>query len=167
MHHDEASDTDRSVHRSTTWPQRLFWMTVGAGIGAAAMALLDPEAGARRRNRLEDELSATTRDLAEEAGDRLEYAGGRARGAVIESAKEVAPEGLREPADLEALRQRVRSDVIGHLEGAEDVVVAVHADGHLTLKGRVDTPETERELVERVHEIPGVATVSSEVRAAS
>lgn len=148
---------------STSWWTRLFWMAVGAGAGAATAALMDPQTGTRRRNELLDRTRSTGRDLADEARKRADYVAGQAKGAAIESAKKAVPEDLQAPDDPKTLRDRIRSEVIGQVDGGSDIVVTVHSGGEVTLKGTVPSNATESELCERVREVPGVQRVASEL----
>lgn len=147
----------------TSWFTRLFWMLVGAGAGAATAALMDPQTGARRRNQLKDQTRARSRDLADEARKRADLAAGRAKGTVIESAKQAVPENVQSPDDPKTLRDRIRSEVIGHVDGGSDIIVAVHSEGRVTLKGTVPSNATEQEVCERVEQVPGVRKVESEL----
>jgi gas vesicle protein len=142
---------------------RLFWLVLGAVLGAAAAVLFDPASGKRRREQLKDHATATGRDLVEEARQRADYVAGQATGAVVETAKSAAPMDLDAPGDPETLRQKIRSEVIGHVDGAQGVVVAVQPEGRVTLKGEVPSPVTERELVAATANVSGVNEVTSEL----
>ena len=162
---DRFATLEKKVARvdTTSWWTRLFWMAIGAGAGAATAALMDPQTGTRRRNELMDRTRSTGRDLAEEARRRADFVAGQAKGAAVETAKQAIPEGMQSPADPKTLRDRIRSEVIGHVDGGSDIVVTVHSGGEVTLKGTVASNETESELCERVREIPGVQRVDSEL----
>lgn len=147
----------------TSWFTRLFWMLVGAGAGAATAALMDPETGARRRNQLKDQTRSATRDMADEARKRADFAAGRAKGTVIESAKSPVRDQVEAPDDPKTLRDKIRSEVIGHVNGGSDIIVAVQSEGRVTLKGTVPSNATETEICERVRRVPGVEEVESEL----
>lgn len=147
----------------TSWFTRLFWMLIGAGAGAATAALMDPQAGARRRNQLMDQTRSTGRDLADEARKRADSAAGQAKGRAVEAAKQAMPDGAQGPDDPMTLRDRIRSEVIGHVDGGADIIVTVHSEGQVTLKGTVPSDDTEAEVCDRVRDIPGVRRVDSEL----
>lgn len=158
-----ADDLGERIDRQgRSWIRRLLWLLLGAAAGAATAALADPARGARRRRELRDRARARARDLAEGIRTRARYASGVAQGVVVETAREaVAPRG---PApDPETLRQRIRSEVVGHVDGAEDIVVAVHSGGRVALKGAVSSADAERRLVEATRGVPGVEHVTSEL----
>jgi osmotically-inducible protein OsmY len=162
---DRFSKLEKKVSKvdQTSWFTRLFWMLVGAGAGAAAAALMDPQTGAKRRNQLVDQTRARSRDIADEARKRADFVAGQAKGAVVESAKQAAPESIQAPDDPKTLRDRIRSEVIGHVGGGSDIVVTVHSEGQVTLKGTVPSNATEMEVCERVRKVPGVRQVDSEL----
>lgn len=147
-----------------SWFGRLFWLLLGAGIGTAVAYLMDPDRGTARRTELTDKLGSTARDLGSTAQDKASYAAGVAQGAVVEKAKERFDGD--DDVDPHTLRQRVQSEVIGQTEGALDVVVVVHDEGRVALKGRVKDQETERTLVERTRAVKGVRDVDDELTVA-
>ncbi len=153
----------RSADDDTSPGGRLGWFLLGAGFGAAVTALLDPETGRRRRHRLQDRAERLSREVADELLDRADYAAGAARGAAVETAKEAVPDTALQPEDPGTLRQRIRSEVIGHVDGSDDVVVAVHAEGRVSLMGTVANEDVERRLVEETRGVPGVTSVTSEL----
>ena len=162
---DRFADVERRIEKmdSTSWWTRLFWMMVGAGAGAATAALLDPQTGARRRNQLMDQTRSASRDLADEARKRADHAAGQAKGRAFETAKRALPEDLQSPDDPKTLRDRIRSEVIGQVDGGSDIIVTVHSGGEVTLKGTVPSNATESEVCERVRGVPGVQRVDSEL----
>lgn len=158
-----ADDLSSAIERQgRSWFRRLLWIVLGAAAGVATAALADPAAGARRRKQVRDQVAARARDLAGDAARQARYAAGVAKGAAIETAKDVLVRQAR-PADPETLRQRIRSEVVGQVDGADDVVVAVHAGGRVTLKGAVSSEDTERRLVEATRALPGISEVTSEL----
>ena len=146
-----------------SWLGRIFWMLVGAGIGAAVAHLMDPDRGTARRAQLSDQLGSKARDLGSTAKDKATYAAGAAQGSIVDAAKERFDDGTDADVDPHTLRQRIQSEVVGHVDGATDVVVTVHADGLVSLKGKVTTKAAETELVERTREVKGVTDVKAEL----
>ena len=65
----------------------LFWL----GLGAAAMYLMDPDQGRRRRALARDQITKARRVIRERASGKARHLGNRAQGL----AHEIAPEGAR------------------------------------------------------------------------
>lgn len=150
-----------AAKRRSSWPRRLVWITLGAALGAGAAYLADPERGRSRRDQLTDQLAARSRELAEEATTQAKIAADRAKGSVIESAKDVLPEDV--PDDPKLLEQRIRSHALGGRDDVGDVVVRVDGPGQVALKGTVPSTESERELLAEVAAVEGVVDVRSEL----
>jgi hyperosmotically inducible periplasmic protein len=150
-----------SASRGTSWPRRLVWMLIGLGLGAGAAYLADPDRGRSRRDQLTDQLAARTRDLTEEATTQAKIAADRAKGSLVESAKDVLPEDV--PDDPKLLEQRIKSHALGGRDDVADVVVRVDAPGQVALKGTVPSAESERQLLIEVAEVEGVTDVRSEL----
>lgn len=150
-----------SSSRRTSWPRRLVWLLLGAALGAGAAYLADPDRGRSRRDQLTDQLAARTRELTDEATNQAKIAADRAKGSVIESAKDVLGEDV--PDDPKLLEQRIRSHALGGRDDVADVVVRVDGPGQVALKGTVPTSDSERELVREVEQVDGVLEVRSEL----
>lgn len=86
--------------RPTTWPSKFFWLLVGAGIGAAAMYLRDPDQGEDRRSELTERVTERGREAASnlkvEAREVIE----RARGKVVETVEDVLETKLEDGSEL-------------------------------------------------------------------
>jgi gas vesicle protein len=149
--------------RRTTWPRRLFWLTVGVAGGMVAAYLADPDRGRTRRAELSQQLTASARDVAEQASTQAKDAAQRVKGQVIEGAKEAAPDELQIPADAQTLRDRIQSEVFGHRDDVQDVVILVDGPGRVALKGTVPASDNERELLAAVASVSGVLDVRSEL----
>lgn len=162
---EETADADtRSIISSiTTWSSRLAWLVSGVALGATVTALVDSRSGPQRRRELRQRGGALVRKGAEELRQQAEYAAQAAVGTALETIKEAVPETLRSPEDPKTLRQRIRSEVIGQAEGGDDVVVVVHDEGHVTLKGTVASPDAEQALVEATRRVPGVNQVVAQL----
>jgi gas vesicle protein len=145
----------------TSWPRRLFWLLIGAGIGVGAGYLADPDRGKARRSQLSDQAAARAREVSEEVQKKAKVTADRARGEAIETAKEVLPEDV--PDDPKLLEQRIKSQVFGHRDDVQDVVLRVDAPGSVAVKGTVPSSESERELLTQVAEVEGVIDVRSEL----
>lgn len=169
------------------WFSRLALIGFGAGLGYAAATMLDDRVGAERRQRLAEqarmrgeelrsrvrertqdavetararaeELTETARDAAEH---RIQVTAGKAAGKIN------AATGGDAPSDPETLRHKIRSEVIGPTDGTDDVVVAVHAEGRVELKGLVPDRATATELTSLVREVAGVTEVTDSLRVGS
>ncbi len=144
----------------TTWPRRLLWAAVGFAAGTAVASLSDRN----RRTQLQQRAASTGADLADTAAKRADYAAGRAKGAVVKTAKTVAPQDV--PDDLKTLEARVKSEVFGRRDDVDKVVLRADGPGTLTVKGTVPSPIAERELLAEIADVEGVTDVHSELSVA-
>lgn len=125
--------------------------------GAAAMYLLDPVAGRRRRAMARDKVLAAGQDVQDFAQDTARHAADRLHGASAHLHGH-APSGDRQ------LHDRIRSR-LGHLV-AQPGKVEVHVeDGLVTLSGSARLAEVD-ELVAAVSDMLGVARVDNRLDAA-
>lgn len=148
----------------TTWPRRLLWAAVGFAAGTAAAYLADPDRGRDRRTQLQQRAASTGTDLADSAAKRADHAAGRAKGVAAETAKSVTPQDV--PDDVKKLEARVKSEVFGHRDDVDKVVLRADGPGTLTVKGTVPTPVAERELLAEIADVEGVTDVHSELSVA-
>jgi gas vesicle protein len=160
---DDHWATLHARQRRTTWPRRFFWLAVGVAGGMAAAYLADPDRGKARRAEIGQQLGATARDVAEQATHQAKDAAERVKGQVIESAKEAAPDELQVPADAQTLRDRIQSEVFGHRDDVQDVIIKVDGPGQVALKGTVPGSDNERDLLAAVASVDGVLDVRSEL----
>lgn len=151
----------KGTKRQTTWPRRLFWLLVGAGVGMGAEYLADPDRGRSRRAQLSDQAGARARDVTGEVQKKAKMTVDRARGQVVESVKGVLPQDV--PDDPKLLEQRIRSEVFGHRDDVSDVVLRIDAPGTVAIKGTVPSADSQRDLVSQVAEVDGVIDVRSEL----
>lgn len=157
----ETDDTRSTLEAIRCWSARLTWLLTGAGLGAAVTALVDPRPGPERRHELRDRAASLAREGAGTLRDRAGHAARSARGAAAEAVGSAVPDVLQRPSDPKTLRQRIRSEVIGQIPDADDVVVVVHEAGQITLKGTVGSPEVEQALVEATRRVPGARQVEA------
>jgi gas vesicle protein len=101
------------------------------------------------------------RTLADEAADQAQMTANELRGATMETAKQVTPEDV--PSDPRVLEQRIRSEVFGHRNDVNAVVIKVDGPGQVALKGTVPSTMSERDLLAAVNEVEGVIDVRSEL----
>jgi len=128
-----------------------------AGAGAAAMYLLDPERGNRRRALVRDQLvrfqhrslgalDSTTRDLAH-----------RTRGIAAETISQLKPEAL----DDVVLAERVRAE-LGRAVSHPSAIRVLVQDGRVLLGGPILADEVDR-LLAHVRSVRGVRDVVGEL----
>jgi hypothetical protein len=130
-------------------------MLTGAGIGAAAMFMLDPAAGRRRRALVRDKAVSGWKDASGAVAKTSRDVGNRARG-VAASARGFLNRGFV-PDPI--LRERVRARIgraVSH-PGAVDVVVR---GGVVTLSGPVLAAEAAK-LVSAAEGVRGVGRVEN------
>lgn len=181
----------RSGNKRTTFPRRVFWMLLGGAAAAVGTWLADPDKGEARRAQLADQAKTQARQLtdqamtqgqqvAEDVGDqaraKARELGDQARsqahqaanvtkGAVAEGVDDVTPDDV--PDDPVVLTDRIKSQVLGHRDDVQDVVLTVGDPGHVTLKGTIPTAEAEASLVEAVTGVNGVTDVDSDLSTTS
>jgi hypothetical protein len=165
---DDAEDTilDRldvvvAADRRTTWPRRLFWLSVGVAAGVLGAYLGDPDRGRSRRAELSDQAAARTREMTEQVTTQAKVAADKARGAVVEGVTDQLPD--HPEGDPHLLEQRIKSEVFGHRDDTDQVVLRVDAPGTVALKGTVPSATSESELLAAVAAVRGVTDVSSEL----
>lgn len=136
---------------------QLLKLAAAFAAGAAAMYLLDPVAGRRRRATARDTVRAAGQDIQEFAQDKARHAADRLHGASAHLHQH-APSGDGQ------LRDRIRSK-LGHLV-AQPGRVEVHvADGLVTLSGSARLSEVDA-LVAAVSDMLGVERVDNRMDAA-
>lgn len=110
--------------------------------GAAAMYLLDPETGRRRRALVRERGTGTARDLQDSARRAGRDAANRLRGRIAETKSHMAGE----PVDDETLHDRIRAK-IGHLVDRPSAIEVQVEGGHVVLSGTA--PEDEAAALSR------------------
>jgi BON domain-containing protein len=148
----------RSSRRASSTRSGPALSVLGAAVvGAAAMYLLDPDGGGRRRALVRDQLVHAAHRAEDVAGTTSRDLGNRARGVVAEL------RGRFVPADVsdDVLSERVRTR-IGAVVGHAGAIQAEVRDGHVTLSGPALAEDVER-LVRRVRAVRGVEHVENQL----
>jgi osmotically-inducible protein OsmY len=143
---------NRDAH-TTSWPERLLFLGLGAGLGAAAAYLGDPDRGKARRAELQQRATSQLHDAADQAAHAVRDGAQRAVGSAIDAVPEVSP-----PSDA-VLLERVRSQAIGPSSVPTAQLVTTVVDGVVELRGRIDTLPQRDELLAAVAAIDGVREV--------
>ena len=125
----------------------------GIGIGAAAMYLLDPDRGARRRAELRDQLVSTANTLGDAFDTTTRDLGNRARGMAAETRARLTPEDVTD----DVLVGRVRA-ALGRVVSHSGSIIATASGGEVTLSGPVLASEVD-ELLITVRKVRGVQDV--------
>lgn len=157
-----APEPDRGVvkHEKRGRRRRRGWgFLLGAGIGAAAMYLLDPHDGARRRAQVRDKATHYSRLARENLSGRIEDARHRSGGMMAELRSQFR---LGSPTD-EVLLARVRSK-LGHVVSHPAALEVSAQDGLVTLRGPILVSEVDHALM-AVRLIPGVTDVDNQLDA--
>ena len=129
--------------------------------GAAAMYLLDPQTGGRRRALARDRGVGATRDLQDSVRRTGRDAANRLRGRVAETKSHMAGE----PVDDDTLHDRIRAK-LGHLMDHPSAVEVKVAGGHVVLSG--EAPDDEAAALSRyVAGMQGVSDVENRLSAQS
>jgi gas vesicle protein len=115
--------------KGTTWPRRLFWITVGLGAGAAAAYLADPDRGEQRRQEIvgqaQARVQATTDDVTSRAQSVVDQAvdrGHDVKDQAVTSARAVADEAQHAAQDVAEEAQHAAEDVAEEAQHAADDV---------------------------------------------
>lgn len=146
-------------------PSRILWAALGFAAGMGVAYLADPDRGRARRTELQQRISSTTTDLADSARQRADDVAGQAKGAAMEAARQATPQDV--PDDPKKLEARIKSEVFGHRDDVDKVVLRVDGPGAVAVKGTVPSPVTERELLAEISRVDGVVDVTSELVVAS
>ncbi|HTW09378.1 MAG TPA: BON domain-containing protein [Acidimicrobiales bacterium] len=133
----------------------------GAAVGAGVEYLMDPDRGHSRRARARDmalrrarvTLRRGSRSAARAAHRQIDHVEGELRSRVVRSGRR------EETVDDITLAQKVRSEALGHLERPLRHVLLDVADGVVTLRGEVASPEDKTKIDRAVRAVAGVRTV--------
>ncbi len=136
----------------------LVALLAGLGVGGAAMYMLDPDRGRRRRSVVRDKAVSTVRTTGEAVGKTSRDVVNRTTGLVSET-KSVFTHGEARNGDV--LTERVRSK-LGRLV-SHPGSIQVHAEhGRVTLRGPVFASEVGR-LIAGVYSVKGVKEVENQL----
>lgn len=123
--------------------------------GAAAMYLMDPETGRRRRALVREGSGGAARDLQDSVRGAGRDAANRLRGRLAETQSHLAAE----PVDDDTLHDRIQAK-IGHLMERPSSVDVDVVDGHVVLSG--EAPDDEAAALARyIAGMQGVADVEN------
>jgi osmotically-inducible protein OsmY len=136
-------------------------LIVGGAIGAALAYLFDPDSGRGRRVRLRDQAMSEVRKARERADAKKRYVSNVARGRVSEL---VSPGPDNRQPDDATLSERIRSEVFGAPDVADDRIALTVVDGVAELRGELDAREDVELIADRVAAVPGVTGVRNLLR---
>lgn len=131
---------------------------VGIGAGMAAMYLLDPNRGGRRRALIADQVTSATSFLPDNFSGRAQDLSNRARGTWAEVTKMFTSD---RPSD-QVLEARIRSKMGRVVSHPHSVHVAAN-NGHVTLDGTVSHSELQT-LLACVNKVRGVQSVDNRLQ---
>ena len=127
--------------------------------GAAAMYLLDPETGRRRRALVRERSAGAARDLQDSVRSAGCDASNRMRGRIAETQSHMAGEAV----DDDTLHDRIQAK-IGHLVDRPSAIDVDVVDGHVVLSG--EAPDDEAAALARyIAGMQGVADVENRLSA--
>jgi BON domain len=131
---------------------------LGALIGIVVAYFLDPQNGARRRNVTRDRTLAFFRH-----GGRRAAQAGRAVGAEAYGVKQKATHLREEPKvyDDVTLARKVESEIFRSPDVPKGSINVNAADGVVSLRGEVGSPELVDDLVSRTRDVQGVRDVEN------
>lgn len=128
--------------------------------GAVVQYLLDPASGRTRRARLSDKVGAALRRPAKKAADQAGKKGQLARDKTVGTVRG-ALSGEEPPPNDQTLADKIRSEVLGRAEFNDYTILVDCADGNVTLRGHVRTPEEIKAVEDAVGEITGVRDITN------
>jgi uncharacterized membrane protein/osmotically-inducible protein OsmY len=128
-------------------------LTVAVAVASAAVYLLDPDHGRRRRGLVRDQATRLTRRVPSAVSVALRDLGNRLRGVAARGRRLLR----RQPADDAILEARVRSEMGRVVRHAKAIRVDAR-DGRIVLSGRVLRDEADR-LRATVRSVEGVQEV--------
>lgn len=134
---------------------------MGLAVGAALMYLLDPDRGRRRRALLRDQFvhgAHEADDLRDSAASSARHLRNRARGVVAETRSRMQDARVEDSV----LEGRLRAELGRLIQPVGDIRAEV-LDGAVRLTGTID-PEEEERLIRGLERVPGVQSVSSQLR---
>lgn len=134
-------------------------LAVAFAAGAAAMYLLDPVAGRRRRALVRDQGISAGHGLQNYVKAKARHTNDRLHGAIAKA----RARRRNAPVSDEVLEARIRSD-LGHLVRRASAVTVVVQDGDVVLRGHARADEINR-LVEHVAAMQGVGWVENQIGA--
>jgi gas vesicle protein len=130
-------------------------LLIGAGVGAAAMYLLDPDRGKRRRALVRDKFALATRETRE----CMEVTRRDLRNRTLGTLKAIQSRLSSEQPDDSVLVERVRSKV-GRVVSHPSAIQVTAQDGNITLAGPILASEAPH-LVTCASWVPGVKDVTN------
>ena len=133
-----------------------------AALGAAAVYLLDPVQGARRRNTLRDRTAAIARRARATTGRQARRARGQAKG-VIHRLRQTRPQ-MREYDDV-TLARKVESEIFRGADAPKGSVNVSVENGVVVLRGRVEHEEDVERLERQARRVVGVYDVDNLLQA--
>lgn len=136
-------------------------LVTGLAVGAAAMYILDPNKGRRRRATLRDQVGHLTRQTGSAVNVSTRDLAHRVQGMVAVSRNALRPQRLH-PSD-EILEDRVRAKLGRYVSHPHAIDVHAH-EGHITLDGLILTHEIDP-LISAVFKIPGVNRIENRLEA--
>jgi hypothetical protein len=131
----------------------LVKLIIAGAVGAALAYVFDPVRGRRRRAELKDRGRATVRREVRAVERQASYGKGRAEG-VIHKVRHPRP---HVPEDDMTLVDKIRSEVLGHVDGPH-LTIDVN-DRVVTLRGEVPDERKAQQIEHDVRSTPGVIDV--------
>jgi gas vesicle protein len=162
-----SEDVSERARRLNPWHEEESHATAytvagisAAALGAAAIYLLDPQNGRRRRAMAVDQMTGIVNQTGRafrQSGRYVNDLMNRGRGAAYETSRRFGVGG-RERVSAEQLLQRVRADMGHVVSHAGAIQVMADGDGVVTLSGRVLASEVDA-LLTAVNKVSGVSQV--------
>jgi BON domain len=142
--------------RTNGWWLALIALVAGAA-GAAAMYLLDPAHGRRRRAMLADRSAAALRDAGQQADKARRLAGGRL-GGLAQEAFHIGDDPMPNDASLAA---KVETELFRDPSVPKGNININVEDGRVVLRGEVESARQRAALTRRAKGISGVTEVEN------
>lgn len=135
---------------------------IGLALGSAAMYLLDPRQGNRRRAIAHDKLRSLALRSSNRAGKTYRHLRNKLEGTISQVAATFLPDAA---VSDRKLADRIRSTIGRAIDHPHVVDFAVHG-GRVTIRGALKPHEAEQ-VIQAVERIPGVIAVDNQIIDAS
>ena len=132
-------------------------LLLGVAYGAGMMYLLDPDLGRDRRRLIRSRLLLSRNRVQRWVLGRLRHAAGELRGSIVQMRSKMR-EG---PVPDRTLERRVRAQLTHVVAHPRSLAVSVQ-NGHVTIRGLVETGERER-ILDRLSAIRGIFEFTLEI----
>lgn len=139
--------------------RRFVFIAGIAGLASLLTYVFDPDRGRTRRARFADQTKARARHANQALRSRVAFQKGVVVGLVHDLADTIEADWSYED---ETLLQKVRSEVLGHMDNVEDIEISTR-DGCVIVGGRLESEERRSRLLDLIQEVKGVTSIDDRI----